>query len=153
MNQKNTLILIDANTEVDTLKSNVNNPKSTFTLFLPTKRTKEQEYKAVEALRTQLDIPEENHLTINISSIIQKTWRIINHYSGDTPTLIKKQPEGVYQPITPEEIEKTQPQRSTHIQALAKLNHTRLSQIETFVRDLITKDQATKLNAEIITPK
>lgn len=150
MTTENTLIILSPASNLDNLKSIIDNRKSVYTLFLPTKHTTSQEYEAIDQLRAQLNIPKDNHLAINISSIVQKTWRILNHYSHNPLPLIKGEMDGVE--VTPSLLEKCQPNRQKLIRSITKINQERLNAIEKSVKEIILHDQATKLQAKIISP-
>lgn len=135
MKQKNTLILIDHTSSAENLESRINNRESTHTLYIYTKHTKLQDIESATTLCNKLDIPAENQIQINISSIVQKTWRIIKHYSSH---------EAVP--------EKNTPDRKKDLQRIAKLNHARLDQLETAITDMVITDQATKIDAKVIYP-
>lgn len=171
MKKDTVLIPIDHTTMIENLQSKINDPNSTYTLFLLAKHTTLQQVEAVNTLRSQLTIPQNNHLTINISSIVQKTWRIINHYSPTLP-LLKRDievtkndsssnqsnslplPKGelVGVEITPSLLEKSQPNRQKLIRTITKINQERLTAIEESVKKMVIQDQTTKLDAKIIYP-
>lgn len=149
MKKDTVLIPINHTTSFENLKSKIKDPNSTYTLFLLTKHTTLQQMEAVNTLRSQLTIPQKNHLTINISSIVQKTWRILNHYSPTLP-LLEEEMEGVE--ITPNLLEKSHPNRQKLNRSITKINQERLTAIEESVKEIIIEDQTTKLDAKIIYP-
>jgi hypothetical protein len=106
-----------------------------FTLYLPTKKETVKARQKVLAALTESGLPDERRLTIELGSMIQKTWRVINRY---TPG--EKAPEGGTE------------NRRAALKALAAKNDQRLSKIEEKTHWLVLMDQARRLNALLIWP-
>ncbi len=130
-----TLIVLNPDTTSSAVQPSLQDPHLTFTLFLPTKHTSPEEFNQINALRQELNLPPQNHLTIPISAIVQKTWRILKHYSPHQAVPAKDTPD-----------------RQKDLKKLREINQKRLETIEKAVRDILIQDQATKLQAKIITP-
>ena len=75
-------------------------PKNILPLHLPSKTTNPKNTQDAMLSIKSVNIPKENITTINIGSIIQKSWKIIQHYS-DNPPHYKKGEENKKEKNTP----------------------------------------------------
>ena len=78
---------VDSSTTLMLALRAISNKHNIICLHLPSKHTNPNSTKNVHQLIKQTSISKEQFVTINISSIVQKTWRIIKHYSTTTPHL------------------------------------------------------------------
>jgi len=95
-------------------------PKNVYALLLPSRLTDPIHLKQAQLAIKQIGLPPENYTTINIGSIIQKTWRIIKHYS----TLARSENQ--------------------------KLNPLRLANLSARIRMILIYDHAKLLDALVI---
>lgn len=123
-------------------------PQSILTLHLPSRQTDPLHTQHANQLLDLAKIPSENRLTLPITAIIQKTWRIINHYTLRVHKL----------EIGPLEFQGSDPSQSAPIntpnrkkinQQIAHLNRLRLGNLAVRIRMLLIFDQA-KLNDALV---
>jgi len=108
-------------------------PQNVQVLHMPAKKTNPIHTKHSKLVAKTAQIPPENFTQINIGSIIQKSWRIINHYTLD-------------EPLPP----KSTPGRSAKTKSLSASNRLRLANLAARVRMLVLYDQAKKHDALVI---
>lgn len=108
-------------------------PTNVIPLHLPTKITNPIHTKHAADAVSQAKIPHKNYHTIPIGSIIQKSWRIIKHYSPNQPSP-----------------EKNSADKREVISHLNQLNRLRLANLAARIRMMVIYDQAKKLNALVV---
>ena len=101
-----------------------------FILHLPTKFITSQEKEKFQQLISEVAAQPEQIIEINISSIIQKTWRIIKHYSPNQASP-----------------DKGEPNKQSKTTKLTEINKNRLQNIESQIKKILLSDQAIKLSA------
>lgn len=115
------------------LTANTLNPKNVYALRLPAKKTTQQALERAQLAIDHANIPENNQLTIHIGSIIQKTWRIIKHYTKNQTAP-----------------EKGTPDRTPQIKQLAQKNQLRLGNVAARTRMTVLYDQAKRHQALVL---
>lgn len=124
----NQLMPINIDTTLENIKPLLDSKIDTYLIFLPHRFTKQEEIDQVHKLIDQLELPKDYYIEINISSIVQKTWRIIHHY----------QPSLKDQGVTTTE--------------LSQINRSRIDQLQHHITEMIITDQALRLNAKVVKP-
>jgi len=132
--------------------------KNVLALHLPSKTSDPVHTKDVIDLLTVAKIPEENRLTINIGSIVQKTWRIIKHYvqKQESGSMNHKEVRHLSRGDSDDEVgplksvDKGIPDRKKINGEIAKLNKLRLANISARVRMMVLYDQAKLEDALVV---
>lgn len=123
---------IDSATSL-TLVTKALSPKNTLLIHLPSKTTNPKNTQDAILSIKSANIPKSNLTTINIGSIIQKSWKIIKHYSDNPPHHKKGEPN---------KKEKNTP--------IITANKLRLANLSARIRMMLIYDHAKKNDALVV---
>lgn len=109
-------------------------PKAVYALHLPTKHSNPIHSKDVATLIENVGLPKEQLVTINIGSLVQKSWRLIKQYTS--PITISPAPQT--------------PNRSSKLKQLRQENLLRLANLTARIRMMLLYDQAKRYKALVV---
>ena len=118
-------------------------PENVLALHMPSKSSDPKHARDIKSLLGAVKLPVENFITINIGSIIQKTWKIIKHYAGK-----EVRPLSEVGPL--KTANKGTPDRTKINAEIARLNKLRLANMAARVRMVVLYDQAKLENALVV---